>query len=224
MQLHSAQGCAVAPEHAQGDAQQPHALGEAKHGEHSNPRAHEAIVSPALWRKAQGSLATHPARRAPARWWWRCSGCGRTMRGSTLGRYMKSGRRYVYTCQNRGCQLRTTIFVDRLDEAVVDQFFARLETFHLVSVDNGDLEAARKNVATLTAELDTIARIVPKHPTAVAAHQEALNEAEQKLTSAEDHLLALHSGLEGQPDVHQLRSDWPTMTLAEKRELPRAGH
>ena len=62
------------------------------------------------------------------------------------------------------------------------------------------------------------------HPTALAAHQEAVSAAERQLQEAEDKLDALISAkAQESPDVRDLRTTWPTLELDEKREILRAG-
>ncbi len=65
---------------------------------------------------------------------------------------------------------------------------------------------------------------MPSHPTAVAAHQAALEDAERALVEAEDRVHDLTASLTAEgPDVRELRDDWPSLTLAERREILRAG-
>jgi site-specific DNA recombinase len=196
-------------------------LGERRHGRHVNPAAHDAIVSPALWRRAQGK----PGRRTPRGTYLlsglvRCAGCGRRMRGTTIGR----GDKRVYACDGADCPAKSTVIVDRLDAEVVDQFFAHLDAFHVQAVDDAELETARQAVGEATGVVERLASVVPNHPKAIEAHQAALSEAERVLEEAEDrrdHLIA--SVAQAGPDVRELREDWPTLTLDERREILRAG-
>jgi DNA invertase Pin-like site-specific DNA recombinase len=196
-------------------------LGEVHHGQHTRAGAHEAIVSPALWRRAQGA----PGRRTPRGTYLlsglaRCAGCGRRMRGTTLGR----GTGRVYSCNDRHCPARATIMVHLLDAEVTGQFFAHLDAFHVRAVDDAELERARVEVERLTQELQTLAGVVPSHPAAISAHQTALDGVEQTLIDAEDRLHQLTASLFADgPDVRELRDDWPSLTLAERREILRAG-
>jgi site-specific DNA recombinase len=207
----------------------PTYLGQVHHGEHVRTDAHEPIVSAALWRRAQNK----PGRRTPRGNYLlsglaRCSGCGRRLRGSTQGRKPHNGRKAppprVYLCATRECEARSTIVVDRLDEEVVRQLFAHLDDFHVRAVDDSELEDARKAVAERESEVETLAAVVPSHPTAVAAHQGRLEVAERALVDAEDRLHDLTASLTAEgPDVRELREDWPSLTLAERREILRAG-
>lgn len=202
-------------------------LGEVHHGPHVRADAHEPIVSATLWRKAQNA----PGRRTPRGTYLlsgiaRCAGCGRRLRGSALGRKPRSGRKAspprVYTCDTAECEARSTIVVGRLDNEVVAQFFAYLDDFHVRAVDDSELDAAQAEVAERTAEVERLAAVIPSHPAGIAAHQDALGSAEQALLEAEDRAHDLTASLTG-PDVHELRDDWPSLELAERREILRAG-
>jgi hypothetical protein len=116
------------------------------------------------------------------------------------------------------------VTVDRLDDEVAAQFFEHLDAFHVQAVDTGELAAAQADVDTLAGEVERLAAVVPSHPRAIAAHQEALTAAESILADAEDrrdHLVA--SAAKNGPDSRELRGDWPDLTVAERREILRAG-
>jgi DNA invertase Pin-like site-specific DNA recombinase len=204
-------------------------LGEVHHGKHVNAKAHEPIVSTTLWRRAQNGKG----RRTPRGTYLlsglaRCASCGRTLRGSALGHKPRPGRKAppprIYTCNAAECEARSTIVVDRLDTEVVKQFFEHLDTFHIRAVDDSEIDAAKQAVEQHTANVEALAAVVPSHPAAIAAHQEALTDAENELAHAEDRLHDLTAALEADgPDVRELRDDWPSMTLAEQREILRAG-
>ena len=193
-------------------------LGEVRHGQHVKAGAHEAIVSPALWRRAQSA----PGQRTPRGTYLlsgrvRCSGCGRRMRASSGGRKKSA----VFVCVTAGCSQRyLTITVKGLDEEVVAQVFARLDAYHLVAAEDADMAAAQAEVDRLTGTVERLAAVVPEHPRAIEAHGQALRDAEQELSAAEDRLYELTSSeTDSGPDVRELRSDWPTMTLAERRTV-----
>jgi hypothetical protein len=196
-------------------------LGEIAHGEHVHPGAHEAIVSEALWRRAQGA----PGRRTPRGTYLlsglaRCAGCGRNMRGTKLGR--NSSR--VYGCDCRNCPARSTIMVDALDAEVVEQFFAHLDDFHVQAVDDAEIEAAQRDVQERTGTVERLAAVVPSSMAGIAAHQDALRAAEDALLEAEDrlHQLTTSAAASG-PTARELRGDWPTLSLDDQREILRAG-
>ncbi len=196
-------------------------LGEVSHGKHVKTDAHEPILSAALWRRAQ----REPGHRTPRGTYLlsglvRCAGCGRNVRGTSLGR----GLQRTYSCSTEGCKERATVMVHLLEGEVVEQFFAHLDAFHVRGVDGAGIAAAEREVERLTGEVERLASVVPSHPAAIAAHQSRLHELEGELSEAEDrrdHLAS--SALQGGANVHELRADWPTMTLDEKRDILRAG-
>lgn len=199
-------------------------LGEVSSGPYRLAGAHEPIVSPSLWRRAQNGAG----RRTPRGTYLlsglaRCASCGRTLRGSTTGKKPRKDRKVppprVYLCANRQCEARSTIISRNLDNEVVRQFFSYIGKVEAKRVADADIEDARREVAARMAEVESLAAVVPKHPTAVAAHQEALGAAEEALEAAEDRLDQLVP-VEG-VDVRELEADWPDMDLATQREILR---
>jgi site-specific DNA recombinase len=197
-------------------------LGEVRHGQHVRTGAHERIVTPAAFRRAQ----SEPGRRTPRGRYLlsglaRCAGCGRRLRGAVMSR---ERRLRLYRCEEPGCPSRSTVTADRLDGEVVRQLFAHLDEFHVRAVADGELDDALADVDRLTEAVESLAAILPSHPAAIASHQRALEDAERELADAEDraHRLAA-SEAEGGPDVRELRADWPTLTLEDRREILRAG-
>jgi DNA invertase Pin-like site-specific DNA recombinase len=197
-------------------------LGEVRHGEFVQPDAHDALVSPALWRRAQNE----PGHRTPRGNYLlsglvRCAGCGRNMRASSGGVKKPA----VFVCATPECPQRyTTAVVAHLDDEVVEQFFRRLEAFHLRPVDYDELAKARDNVDRVGGEVERLAMVTPSHPRAVRAHQEALHAAETALAEAEDILAGLESANAADgPDARELRAAWPTLSLDGKREILRDG-
>jgi DNA invertase Pin-like site-specific DNA recombinase len=197
-------------------------LGEVHHGRHVKPNAHDRIVAPALWRRAQ----PEPGQRTPRGVYLlsglvRCAACGWRMRASSGGRGRKPA---VFTCVNRSCTARSTITVKRLDAEVIEQFFAHLDGYSVRKIEDGELEAARRVVAERENALRALAAVVPSHPIAVESHQAALAGAERELVEAEDRLYELNAARDQSgPDVHELRSDWATMTLDARRHVLRTG-
>jgi site-specific DNA recombinase len=196
-------------------------LGEVRHGSHVKTDAHRAIVPAALWRRAQGE----PGRMTPRGDYLltglvRCAGCGRRMRGDSGGR---RGPR-TYACEGRDCPAKSVAVVERLDAEVTEQLFRHLDEFHVQAVTDEELAAAEAKVAEVAERIKLRAQIAPTHPTAVAAHQAALEEDERALAEAEDHRDHLRSlAAEDGPDVRTLRGDWPNLTLDERRAILREG-
>ena len=197
-------------------------LGEVRHGKHVLTDAHEPLVSGSVWRRAQND----PGHRTPRgnyllSGFIRCAGCGRNMRASSGGIKKPA----VYVCATSECKLRyTTVVVDKIDAEVIEQFFTRLNTYELQSADDDELEAANAEVERLGSEVERLAMVTPTHPRAVAAHQRALEAAENALADAEDRLAELlRTKAQSGPDARALRSDWPSLTMDERREILRAG-
>jgi hypothetical protein len=86
-----------------------------------------------------------------------------------------------------------------------------------------ELDRILQQVERGTAAVDYLASLVPSSQRGRAANRAALDEAETALAAAEDrrdHLVA--SASQGGPDVRELREDWPTLTVEERREILRA--
>jgi DNA invertase Pin-like site-specific DNA recombinase len=197
-------------------------LGVVSHGKHVNPKGCDPIVTPALWRRAQ----VEPGRRTPRGTYLltgkvKCAGCGRSMRASSGG----TKKPAVYACVTAECDLRyTTATVERLDAEVVAQFFSGLGEVQAEAVDDDAIVEAAGDVRRRGEQVETLAMVAPSHLSAVAAHQAALNDAEQALQRAEDHhdhLVAARAGVG--PDVRALAKDWPDMALEDRRQLIDAG-
>jgi len=194
-------------------------LGEVRHGENVHAGAHEPIVSAPLWRRAQNE----PGRRTPRGTYLlgglvRCAGCGRAMQGS-----LRNGAR-IYVCRVDECPSHGNVRTALLDAEVVEQLFARLADFHARAVDDSEVAALREDAQRLTGDVERLATVIPSHPAAIAAHQNALAGAERTLADAEDRLDQLLASVsQDAPDVRELRADWPSLTLDERREILRAG-
>ena len=202
----------------------PTYTGQVHHGEHVRTDAHEPIVTPPLWRRRR------TARR-------------RTPRGSyllsalpvapvvTSASWLDQGRACagrtaipprVYTCDTAGCEAgrQRRGSTRRGGRASVVRRPRRLPR---PAVDDSELEDARKTVAGMLVPGRDFAAVVPSHPTAIAKHQAALEAAEQAWSMPRIAFTSSpHPDREG-PNVHELRRDWPSLTLTERREILRAG-
>jgi len=105
-------------------------LGEVRHGEHIRADAHEPLVSPPLWRRAQNE----PGDRTPRGNYLlsglvRCAGCGRNTHASSGGLRKPA----VYVCVTPEYELCcSTTVVEKIDTEVVEQFFAGLDRLHVI--------------------------------------------------------------------------------------------
>jgi DNA invertase Pin-like site-specific DNA recombinase len=197
-------------------------LGEVRHGTFVRADAHEPLVSVSLWRRAQNE----PGKRTPRGTYLlsglvRCAGCGRNMRASSGG----TKKPAVYVCIQPQCELRySTVVVDKIDAEVIEQFFARLDAFHVRAVDDAEIDSERAEVARLGDDLASLVQLKVSHPKALAAHQEAVSDLERRLQESEDHLAALlDAKAQSGPDARELRADWPSLSMDERREILRAG-
>ncbi len=197
-------------------------LGEVRHGAHVNSEAHENLVSPGLWQRAQNGRGQRTPRGGYVlSGLIRCASCSRRMRVSSGGRRKPA----VFVCATPECPKRySTVVVSRLDAEVERQFFERLGEFHARQIDDGDVEQARQDVDRLTAEVERLAAVVPASRAGISAHQAALADIEGRLADAEarlDQLLAAEHG--AAIDARTVKADWANMTLEQRRELFRAG-
>ena len=196
-------------------------LGEVRHGDHVRVDAHDAIVTPDCGRAPEPARSAHATRHIPA-----------LRPGALLGLLAADARLQrrpeeaaVYVCTTPECPNRySTVVIARLDSEATDQFFRRLGAFHARRVDSGELDAARQEVERLTEQVELLAEVVPIHRAAIQAHQRKLGDAERELSEAEarlDDLLARQQ--DAGVDARTLHADWPSLTLAQRRELLRAG-
>jgi DNA invertase Pin-like site-specific DNA recombinase len=99
-------------------------LGEARHGAHLNPKAHEPLVDAAIWHDAQHPRRTpSAARRSPLAGLLRCAGCRMAMHQTTGGYGGRVMR--VYRCQGKSsrgpCLSRAAINADQLEPLQASQ-------------------------------------------------------------------------------------------------------
>ena len=146
----------------------------------SKPEPTEPLVPVSLWRRAQNP----PGRRTP-RGTYLLGGMVRVLAVGGACR-VRSGTVRGSMCADMTDPARSTVRTGLLDAEVVDRFFKRLEAFHVRAVEDAEIATAREDSGRLTTEVECLAAIVPTHPVAVAAHQHALGETEQRLADAED--------------------------------------
>lgn len=200
-------------------------LGEVRHGEYVNPKAHDALVSPALWRRAQNDVG----RRTPRGTYLLtglayCAGCGLHLYGNRKGKGNRYGAELyrVYHCQNRACPSRSTITADRLDEEITRQFFDFFGPFEWED-QTGNLTEAEAEVKRLTTVLEAQASVIVTHPSAVKAHQEALSELESQLAEAEDYRDSLLPNGAQKAVQEIIQIGWSDVALTVRQEVLRFG-
>ncbi|MCW3048865.1 MAG: recombinase family protein [Solirubrobacterales bacterium] len=197
-------------------------LGDAHHGDFSQPEAHEALVSPSLWRRAQNE----PGQRTPRGNYLltglvRCAGCGRTMRGAN-GRPGADRVLRIYKCVGDDCTARSSVSCELL-EAEVARFLSdvEVETPDAPSEGEADLTAARELVERLGAEVERLAVVAPTHPRAVAVHAEALASKEQELVAAERDLDQIEARRAGGTSWDRVLEVWREFEAADDTERER---
>lgn len=211
-------------------------LGEARGGTVSNPNAHPALVTRAEFDAAQGQTTLLPQRdgsvasRALLGGLVRCAGCGHTLKitGSTD---RKSGERVpVYYCTGRYakglCVARAGARASHLDAYVEEQVLQALQMEGGLIAEaraaTEQLEQAERALREAEHELDLYVQD-PRLLTTLGqtrflagaqARQDALDHARQQLTE-----LRAQSSLITEVGQGDLLLAWPTLTIAEKRQL-----
>jgi DNA invertase Pin-like site-specific DNA recombinase len=158
-------------------------LGESRHGEYVNLAAHEALITPALWRAAQkptehvtpeaGYLLTSLVR---------CGTCGHRLRGKPMG----TRRNVMYGCSNPDCRYKVAIMVANLDTEIIRQCADRISTFAAAAPrdqSTTQLDAQTKYVAT---RINNLMELVPASRAGISAHQRKLAALEAQLQALED--------------------------------------
>ena len=208
-------------------------LGEAHHGEHVNPGAHEALVTPELWQAAQRRLlASRPARGEPGllAGLVRCAACRYAMR--PIGEKPRRSRKGNYPGQYRcvmhhsagDCSAAASVSRDKLDAYVVAQFAAHLgDVAGQTLISAPEVEGAYERLQEAESELaafrddlrirsvlgqDGFLAGLQARTSAVAATQQALDRAQAGAPS---------------PDLGASLDDWESLSILERRALLRSG-
>ena len=199
-------------------------LGEARRGDTVNRRAHPALVSRAVWERAQAAprLTVPRAGGALLAGIIRCAGCRGAMSRMSDGR-----RGYAnYRCRVRHaggvCPEPARISVRRADEHVTEAFLERLA-------------ADRPVVEESARERPDVGRVLDEAEAELAAYRDAnlisiigrdvyiagLTERAQAVDEARRTLAASRQQpVSGDRDVIER---WPRLTLAKRRQLIAAG-
>jgi hypothetical protein len=177
-------------------------LGEARHGEYVNLRAHSALIAPGLWRAAQNP----PGGMTPRGGYLltslvRCGTCGRRLSGKRMG----TRRTPIYACSHLDCGYKVSIKLASLDSEILRQCADRI-SLCAEPVPRADgtaeLDAQIKRV---TARINNLMTLVPMSRVGITSHQEKLANLEAKLEALEqvrDRLIgpSTRSLLDGLPD------------------------
>lgn len=207
-------------------------LGEVNGGQGMiNRRAHEPLVSRALWEAANSVRGVVPARSGNSSGLLsglvRCSGCRYAMKVSMNRTRGGKGFR-EYRCKaTRGetterCPEPASISAHLIEKHVLERFFERVGDYRMWQVDGAAEVAALEGKlveaeAELDAALDTrladaLGADSARYLDLVAARREAVDMWRSKLADAQATDIAL-------PDARDLEELWPDLTLQEQRRL-----
>jgi DNA invertase Pin-like site-specific DNA recombinase len=199
-------------------------LGRVSHGHDLvNEHAHEPIVSPALWRRAQSDPGVHPGRnpRMELARVVRCASCGHYMKGSVQS---GSGRR-MYRCSQRFasgiCPRPTSITAQPLETEVAAQLLQHLDGDSIREAsERVELAACRREVKEASEALALYVQLTPTSKAGVDSHNAGISERETRLAAAEQRMLQLVDAAEHvTPDAAELRKSWPALPPAERRRV-----
>jgi site-specific DNA recombinase len=206
-------------------------LGEAHHGEHVHPDAHERLVTPELWQAAQRRvLASRPPRGEPGLLasLVRCAACRYSMRPQASNAKSRKTRLRQYRCfihhAAGDCPAPASIVREKLESYVVAEFAAHLgDLAGQTLVSAPEVEGAYERLQDAETELaafrdDLRIRSVLGQDGFLAgleARTAALAAAQQAL----DHAQAGSPP----PDLGAALDDWESLSLLERRALLRSG-
>ncbi len=207
-------------------------LGEIRHGDLVNTRAHDPLVPRALWQAAQAARGVAISRSdvAPAllSGLVRCAGCGYGMHRGT-GRGPNHSVAVSYRCRGGGsggpCPDRGFAAAWQLDALVARAFLHRYEHLSSEAVgDTGELDAA---LAAL-AEAEDALRLFRDDPRIIGAlgadaFAAGLQERARHVDDARTAAHAARQPLSGMPDPETLRALWDTSAVETRRRLITAG-
>jgi DNA invertase Pin-like site-specific DNA recombinase len=201
----------------------PTYLGQVRHGEFINDRAHTPLVKQVDFDRAQvvGGVRT-PRGSYLLSGIARCAGCGHCLRASKGG---ARGPR-VYKCSKRFssgvCPAPATIVVDAL-EAHVEELFLREARVEVEGgSDSSAVTTAREAVAAAETELDSWQRDTEAQE---AFGRDAwLRGATERRVTLERAQAAYAAELRTSPvlDIPEAAGRWDDLTLEERREVLRA--
>ncbi len=179
-------------------------LGEAFYGEHCNPKAHEPLVSEALFRSAneiRGVALTPREGKKPIllRGLLRCASCRYVLKEGygTSKRNGRTKRWRVYRCNVRpvggACPEAQSVLADAIEEFVVRAWKEEMRQLQIRAIPaSAELSEAQAALAVTQGELDAFLsdlggaarlRDVGRYESALEARIGAVEEAEQALAA-----------------------------------------
>jgi DNA invertase Pin-like site-specific DNA recombinase len=196
---------------------------------HLNRNAHQPIVSPTLWARAQNPSVIRPVASRSLKGQYvltgvlRCAHCGYTANATTSSR----GKR-IYRCPRRNagglCPHPWTLYAEPLEELVDALFWQTIDDLIATGTQQPD-EVPKQlvdAVATALASFEGAQR--PEVQIAVgqeawlrmlAERRATLEEAERQVRAAE--AVLIHADTDAK--VISLRGKWATLSPAERRQL-----
>jgi site-specific DNA recombinase len=203
-------------------------LGESRSGEYVNTRAHEALVSPALWHAAQAARGVAAVRsiEQPAllAGLVRCAGCGYGMYRST-GKGANRSVSVHYRCRGGGsggrCEHRGFAVAWDLEAMVVREYLHHAE--HLATRGSQDTTGLDAALAEL-AEAEEGLRVFRDDPRVISAlgadaFAAGLRERARLVEEAGKLVAAARLPMAGAPGLMELRGIWPDLTTVDRRRL-----
>lgn len=198
--------------------------GEAHCGVHRNPLAHEALVDPATWQKAQ-SAPRQPRPRVPGLvgGMIKCGGCGRTMTAMWVasGGSRTLTQHHIYRCYSPAgvCEQPATARSEELDPLIEDLIFSGRMHRTRASSERRRVEECEAAVARAEEDVASyrdnprLLRILGSESfeAGIASRQQRL---EQKLL----HLARARRAMEPPPiDLEVLEREWPQLSWDARR-------
>jgi hypothetical protein len=163
--------------------------------------AHEALIDPITWKRAQSAPgARTPRTTAEGAHTYLlagvavCAGCGRNLHGSTKGR----GRGHDYHCVNLECTARASMMTDKLEDEAIRQLQAvMVERADAPAVGQVEIAAAQAEVDRLSTDLGFAMELTPRSATGLEMQQAKIAGIEDDLEDAERTLAGLADRAEG---------------------------
>jgi DNA invertase Pin-like site-specific DNA recombinase len=193
--------------------------GEARHGEHRNPNAHEPIVDRALWQRCQ-HVPRPRGKKVPAllNGLARCGSCGHML--TSCRPEGRDSRFHVYRCDNRAISCRRPAFArgDELDPLLEEFVFCHYRDAPSVSARER-VEACESAVATAKKALASY-RDEPSIQGSLSAwsFSEGLSARQLQLDKCLVDLARARREQDRSPlDIGKLEGEWAGLSWDERR-------
>jgi site-specific DNA recombinase len=206
-------------------------LGEARSGEYVNPEAHEQIVDPETWERAQRAIGDRPVNGmggALLAGILRCEACGYVLKPDTM-RDRSGEKLRLYRCRGHrpggSCPAPASVLGRVVEPWTVEQMFLWLGGVRARgSALTSDLRAAELSLSKAKRELATYITAVSAEDVgaeAFAAGAKQRREAVDAAAAFEDEVRE-RAGLTDLPQEADLRQQWPELDVGEQNAILRA--